>query len=255
MDYFDDEIPESLLERAIMLQDMVTAVATGGGMQGNIYRILRAEFIEDTNTKSALPDFIRTCRTTDTLWAHLKRVHSGSGAYSIRTDHINKAFSPLLDYIENTNAAPSDAEVSHVLSKYNAEGVQAAWAKALERRSSDPQGAITSARTLLEEICKHILEDAGIKYESKWDLPKLYRETSTLLNLAPSQHTEEVFKKILGGCQSIVENLGGLRNKISDAHALGRKQVKPAPRHAALAVNLSGSMALFLIETWLEKTP
>ena len=70
------------------------------------------------------------------------------------------------------------------------------------------------------------------------------------MNLAPSQHSEEVFKKILGGCQSVVENLGGLRNKISDAPAGGRKRVKPAERHAALAVNLAGSMAMFLIETW-----
>ena len=81
-------------------------------------------------------------------------------------------------------------------------------------------------------------------------MPKLYSEVSRLMSLAPSQHTEEVFKRILGGCQTVVENLGGLRNKISDAHGGGRRRVKPSERHAALAVNLSGSMAMFLIETW-----
>lgn len=46
-----------------------------------------------------------------------------------------------------------------------------------------------------------------------------------------------------------------LRNKIGDAHAsAGRKPVKVAPRHAALAVNLAGSVALFLIETASAKS-
>ncbi len=158
-----------------------------------------------------------------------------------------------MEYLEEGNSTPSDVDVTNVLSKYDGEGVQTAWDKALKRRSSDPQGAITSAKTLLEEVCKHILEENSNQNLEKWDLPRQYSETSKLLNLAPSQHTEEVFKRILGGCQTVVENLGGLRNKIGDAHAQGRKPVKPAPRHAALAVNLAGSMAMFLIETWLDQ--
>jgi len=51
----------------------------------------------------------------------------------------------------------------------------------------------------------------------------------------------------------VVSSLGELRNKIGDAHAQGRKPVKPMPRHAALAVNLAGSMAMFLVETWMDK--
>jgi len=70
------------------------------------------------------------------------------------------------------------------------------------------------------------------------------------LNLAPSQHTAVVFKQILGGCQCVVEGLGTLRNRLSDAHGKGRTAVRPASRHAGLAVNLAGAMASFLIETW-----
>jgi hypothetical protein len=44
--------------------------------------------------------------------------------------------------------------------------------------------------------------------------------------------------------------LGHWRNKSGDAHAGGRTRVPFKPRHAALTVNLAGSMALFLIETW-----
>ena len=87
-------------------------------------------------------------------------------------------------------------------------------------------------------------------YDDKSDLPKLYSQASKLLQLAPSQHTEDVFKRILGGCHTVVENLGSLRNKISDAHGSGRRRVKPSERHAALVVNLAGTMATFLIDTW-----
>lgn len=95
-----------------------------------------------------------------------------------------------------------------------------------------------------------------MSYSSDVDLPKLYRLTADTLNIAPSQHTEHVFKQILGGCTSVVEGLGALRNRVGDAHGQGRRAIKPAPRHAHLAVNLSGAMAIFLVDTWeAHKTP
>jgi hypothetical protein len=128
--------------------------------------------------------------------------------------------------------------------------VQAAWLKALERKASDPEGAITSARTLIESVCKHILDAAGVEYDDGTELPKLYKLTAEILNLAPSQHTEAVFKQVLGGCTAVVEGLGSLRNRLSDAHGKGKGGSKPAPRHAELAVNLSGALATYLLATW-----
>ncbi|WP_458437716.1 abortive infection family protein [Methylorubrum extorquens] len=74
--------------------------------------------------------------------------------------------------------------------------------------------------------------------------------TRPLGKLAPDDHTEQVFKQILGSCQSVVESLGSLRNKLSDAHSPGPKRARPQPRHAELAVNLAGAMATFLVATW-----
>jgi len=73
------------------------------------------------------------------------------------------------------------------------------------------------------------------------------------LNLAPSQHTEQTFKQILGGCSSIIEGLGSLRNKVGDAHGQGKINFKPSPRHAELAVNLAGTMSVFLFSSWKLK--
>ncbi|MCD6726893.1 MAG: abortive infection family protein [Solirubrobacteraceae bacterium] len=116
---------------------------------------------------------------------------------------------------------------------------------------TDPEGAITAARSLLESVCKTILEDMTVEYDDRDDdLPKLYKRVSKALTLAPSDHTEEQFKAILGGCTTVVNGLGSIRNRASDAHGHGRKSYRPGSRHAALAVNLAGATALFLMETY-----
>ncbi|MCP2223812.1 abortive infection family protein [Bradyrhizobium elkanii] len=104
------------------------------------------------------------------------------------------------------------------------------------------------ARTLLEDVCKWILDQAGETWQEADDLPVLYRKLAKVLKLAPDDHTEQVFKQILGSCQSVVESLGA--NKLSNAHSPGPKRARPQPRHAELAVNLAGAMATFLVATW-----
>lgn len=151
-------------------------------------------------------------------------------------------------------AQPADDDISAILVNFDAEHVHIAWQKALERRNEDPEAAITMARTLIESVCKHILDEAGVSYSYKDDLPKLYRETAKQLNMAPEQHQEKIFKQILGGCQTVIQGLGTLRNQLSDAHGKGKKAAKPSARHAALAVNLAGSMAAFLVATWEERS-
>lgn len=148
-----------------------------------------------------------------------------------------------------TGAQPADELISQVLSSFDESGVHHTWQKALGRRVSDPEGAITAAKTLLETVCKHMIDEAGQTYGDNDDLPKLYASAAECLQLAPSQHTEKVFKSILGNCQSIVGNLASLRNKLGDSHGQGKRHIKPAARHAELAVNLAGSVAMFLIAT------
>jgi len=246
-----NELPDSLLERAMMLQTMLVSVGRGGEIDQAVYRELRTEFMEG-ETQSLLPSIVRTCFDQKQLWAQLKRVASGNGSYQLREDYVYEAFQPLLEYLEGANSGPADKTISETLLSLDAAGVDRAWEKALARRNDDPEGAITAARTLLETVCKHILDETGEAYGED-DLPKLYSKTAKALNLSPTQHTEETFRAILGGCHTVVQNLGTLRNRIGDAHGHGSRPVRPAPRHAALAVNLAGSMATFLVETWIAQ--
>jgi hypothetical protein len=240
-----------LRDQGETLQNLLVSHATGGHESDSEYRQLRQLFTSDPRLEVLLPRFVRTCRNLSQFWEFIKHKF---GSYRERRVYLWAEFQPLMDTLERGVAHPSDESVSDVLEMFDASHVNAAWSKALDRRQSDPEGAITIARSLLESVCKHILDESDVKYDETADLPKLYRQTAKTLNLAPNQHTEQVFKQVLGGCTAVVEGLGSLRNRLSDSHGKGRLPVRPAPRHAELAVNLAGATAQFLIQTWRART-
>lgn len=244
--------PEELLRKVESVKNMLVARATGGIANDEEYQLIRYELIADMRIKEKLPRFVHSCRTLDEFWGYIKPMYAH---YEERRQYLRCEFDPLLTQLETWRVAPSDDHATHVLQQFDSEHVTEAWRRALERKGSDPEGAITAARTLLEAVCKHILEDKAEPYSDKSDLKTLYNQTAKLLNLSPSQHAEDVFRQILGGCHSVVEGLGSLRNRLSDAHGRGRSGVKPLPRHAELAVNLAGSMAIFLVATWESVKP
>ena len=236
-----------LIEKVETLQNMLVSYATGGEADKEEYKVLRAELVSDPSLKHLLPRFLWTCHDLSQFWGFMKQKYAH---YQERRVFIWEAFSPAIQRLERTDSSPADEPVSEVLERFDTETIHRVWQRALERREEDPEGAITSSRTLLESVCKHILDEVGATYSNSIDLPKLYKLTAKQLNLAPSQHTEQIFKQILGGCQTVVEGLGAVRNRLSDAHGRGKKPVKPAVRHAELAVNLAGAVATFLVRTW-----
>lgn len=239
-------------EKAEYLQNLLVSRATGGNAEDGDYKLLRNHFLSKPGIADAVPQFVRTNRDLSQFWGFIKYEFQH---YAERRDFIWKAFGPLLDRLEGNAAKPSDGPITDGLRKFDPEGVHAVWSKALERRETDPEGAITAARTLLETVCRHVLDHAGVQYDpAKADLPELYKLVSKELNLSPSQHTFEIFKQILGGVASVVYGLGAMRNKLGDAHGQGKVSVRPAARHAELAVNLAGTTALFIVQTWAARS-
>lgn len=236
-----------LLSKVEQLKDILEAKATGGYPDDAEYRSLRQELLANVPVKARLPAFIRECRTLSDFWGFIKPQF---GQYVERREFLRQEFATVLTFLEDGHNMPADDSISAFLSTADSDHVKEAWRKALERRVTDPDGAITAARTLIESVCKFILDESGVAYDDKDDLPRLYSKAATQLNLAPNQHTEQAFRQILGGCQTVVNELAGLRNRLSDAHGKGKVAARPSPRHAELAVNLAGTMATFLIATW-----
>ena len=79
--------------------------------------------------------------------------------------------STLLTMRETESRPPSDAAITATVQAVSSSYIQEAWQKALERRATDAEGAITAARTLLESVCKHSqFSVTGMLYTCRPDL-------------------------------------------------------------------------------------
>jgi hypothetical protein len=244
--------------KAEYLQEILINRATQDGPSNDEhYKELRKYFLEKSDTRQFIPTWISTNRDLDQYWHFIKRRFA---TYRERREFIWNEFRPLLDHLEHTTEIPLSEDIRKGLVSLDSDYVVGIWRKALERKTVDLDGAITAARSLLEAILKHILDESRVEYCKSAGLHDLYKSVSDVLNLTPERHEEVVFKKILGGCSSVVTGLGGLRNRIGDAHGQGRKQHRANPRHAELAVNMAGTMCLFIVQTYqwrksLEEIP
>lgn len=235
-----------LLTQVESIKSLLIARASGVICNEDLYNDLRHELIASPHVSRLLPHSVQVCRSLNEFWGFIKPKFDN---YTDRREYLRQEFEPILRMLETESSVPSDSIFSSMIQGANLSSVQDAWQKALDRRTYDPEGAITVARTLLESVCKHVLDSTGEPYDNSADLSKLYSLTAKQLNLSPSQHSEQLFKQILGSCQSVVEGLGAIRNRHSDAHGKGQSEIKPAQRHAELAVNLAGSMSMFLLQT------
>lgn len=238
-----------LQEKIESFQNLLVDIATSGNRpdEEDNFKQLRNVLIGNNEIKDLLPDFVKTNRTVAQFWQFIKAKYS---SYAERRTFIWAEFYKVLKYVETKQNGIIAKSATKTIEKFNQEYINLEWAKAMQRKTDDPEGAITTARTLIETTCKFILDEFNETYKDDIELPKLYKLTAEKLNLAPDQHTEQVFKQILGGCQTVVEGLGTLRNKLSDSHGKKTTQAKPTSRHAELAVNLAGTMTTFLLETY-----
>jgi hypothetical protein len=164
------------------------------------------------------------------------------GCY-IRATH----WSLRIPKLEEVETAPSVDELFENSGLYD---VQRLWTKAKARIQNDPDGAITASRTMLESLCKIMISEQGGSYTNTDELPILYKKAVSAIRLAPGSMTEEEYKKLGGACSTVVNSLSCIRNREGDSHVAVQTATQV---HAKFAVNLSGSLATFLIGIRNEK--
>src|SRR5439155_508305 len=238
---------KALFEKAERLQDILVSFSTGGHPTDEEYAQLRKDPLTEPSVKDLSHDFVSRFRHLREFWPFIQGKFP---TYRERRRYLWEEFVPLLDMLERSKHPPASSSVSDALTALDSDVVHEHWQRALARLLDEPDGAITSSRTLLESVLKHILDDEGIQYDNGADLPRLCGLTMDALQLSPGKQTERLFRQILGACVAIVEGVGALRNKLGDAHGMSKVQPKPDARHAELAVNLAGAVATFLVATW-----
>ena len=99
-------------------------------------------------------------------------------------------------------------------------------------------------------VCKTVLDHPRVTYEEGADLRELYRALARSLELNIDKDTNDIFKQILSGCHSVVQRVEYMRNWQGDSRREGITIVLEASRHAELAVNRVGTIALFMVPAW-----
>lgn len=116
-------------------------------------------------------------------------------------------------------------------------------------QEEDYHGAITNARSLVEAIFIEIIERNEKKdIKNDGSIENLWSKVKKIMRLEIDKETlpEFVFQ-ILSGIDTAIKGLAGLSNNAGDRHAIKFRTKK---HHAKLAVNLSMTIADFLIDSW-----
>ena len=178
---YEQDLPSERIDSVLQLQNLMMASATGRGQLGDEdkYASFRKAVMQDADTKERLPQAVRVCRSLDHFWDFIKPKY---GTYAERREYLRGEFEPLLLFLEDESNSPVDDLLGDVLHEFSAESVQKTWGKAIERREADPEAAITLARSLIESVCRHILNEAG---EDQGSPDQLYRQTRDAVGSCP----------------------------------------------------------------------
>lgn len=244
-----NNIYSDLLNEVDKLVEFIIGYVTNDNYDMELnYEELRRSLISNPLTKGLLPNWVIANRNTSMLWQFMK---NNIKTYKDRRTFIWQEFQPLIIFLESNQNITFNCTTNTILELGKEHDyIQNYLAKAKNRINTDPESAITNSRTLVESCLKYILDSLNIDYKDNGDLNYLYKITRKELNLAPDQHNENEFIKILSGCTSIISGLASIRNELSDSHGKRINHSKPSSRHAKLVVNLAGGMAEFLIDSY-----
>ena len=115
-----------------------------------------------------------------------------------------------------------------------------------------PDFAFDLAKTLVESVCKTILEDIGHPADPKWDAPRIMKETTTFLSMLPPGHpnaakARDSITKTLNGLHTTVQGLCELRKDYGlSSHGRDGFSARLDLRQATLAAQAADTIVSFL---------
>ncbi|OHR72163.1 hypothetical protein HMPREF3291_22450 [Bacillus sp. HMSC76G11] len=195
------------------------------------------------------PQIFKDCRTVEEFIQFIAYDYNSN--YGDNLGYISTQFNEFIDYVDMQNIevqiihieceVPKELSYNHILEDIS---------KCENRiNTGDYSGALTSARSLIEGVCKEILFNIeGIESEDKPSLPELFKDVRNHLNLDPSnQELQKPLKEVVSGLIKVVHGLNEVRNKSGDMHT---RKGKPSLHHALLVVNSAKTVANFLFHTY-----
>ncbi len=144
--------------------------------------------------------------------------------------------------------APAAAPLADLLCVGGLHQCQRDFERALGNIATDPEQAAGSASSLLESICKAILERAG-EPVTDWKIRPLVQQTAHHLDPAAGSAARPGIESAMRQLADLAQSVGTIRNRSGAAHGRSPDHQPLQPRHARLAVNAAATLGLFLLET------
>lgn len=120
--------------------------------------------------------------------------------------------------------------------------------RATESIESDPPDSITASCSMVEGVCKYILQELGATLPPEQTIRPLVHKVLEVLDLTPETQEDEDLRRVCGGLLNIAQRIGSLRTKYGDAHNSGPNGSIVIATYARLALGSALVLASFLIE-------
>jgi len=123
-----------------------------------------------------------------------------------------------------------------------------------ESISTDTDLAIGTAKELIETACKSILKKNGKESSPVWNLGKLLKETSDILDFKPKKATnpdkaDTSIRQILKGITMLINGIAELRNSYGSGHGKESDFQMLEPKYAKLIVGTVSELVIFYLAT------
>lgn len=148
--------------------------------------------------------------------------------------------------ISRSLLARSEPPVSPIADELGWLAVAERWKRATACSASRPRAATTQARSLVEDVAKHILVHRDRNVPS--NLKSAVRQALSAIG-----GESEVHDKIRGGLQTLEQAIVSARNDKGDAHGAAPNDVPPTPAEAQLYVTVAGGIAAYLMNLHMER--
>jgi hypothetical protein len=116
----------------------------------------------------------------------------------------------------------------------------------------NPSLAFDLAKTIVESVCKAVLEERGLAYDARDDLPKLFREVRRSLPFLPESAAGEVdarrsLEQTMSGLGTALQGICELRNRYGFAsHGSGSARAELEGVQALLAAQAADAIIGFI---------
>jgi Abortive infection C-terminus len=202
------------------------------------------------------PTFIRDCRTIFEVVDFLMH-DSTQGSIPAMNSHVSRSLNEYIDYLEDEQI---DVKIMHVKATVPEKLTYSTILESIEKcenriNTGDYSGAVTIAKTLVEGVCKEILENfPQVEVKKNIKLPALFSLVRDNLSLNPGDpKLDNSLKQVITGLNSIVNGISEVRNSHGDSHPSTDKLKE---HHALVVVNSAKTVVNFLFGTYsyqLEK--